>query len=412
MPEPDRHVPVRPDLAQLEREAADLLQRFNADEEAAVNEVFKHHPDLIPPGKGRIDQVRLALARSYGVADWERLALACRLIDAIWRDDAEAVRAMVEARPALLHENARATEHCNWGPPMSYAANLGRDAIIKMLHGLGAKDLQHALDRATLQSRISTARMLREMGAPIPAGAVMGPCETLSGPGLAFALELGAPLADAQGDRLAPIGLILETYCRNPKGKHACLEIVAAHGVALPDTAAMAVHRGRQDLLEAVLQRDPGALNRRLSHRDIYPLELGCHEDESLALCGTSPAGGTLLHLCVDDDEIDLARWLIERGADVNARATVDADGFGGHTPLFGCVVSQAWRCGRQRDGAFARLLLDHGADTKVVTSLRKRLRFVKDETMHEYRDVSPRTWGERFHDQDWVNQTVMKMLA
>ena len=29
---------------------------------------------------------------------------------------------------------------------------------------------------------------------------------------------------------------------------------------------------------------------------------------------------------------------------------------------------------------------------------LRKQLRFVPDESMHEYRDVTPLAWGERFH--------------
>ena len=43
---------------------------------------------------------------------------------------------------------------------MSYAANLGRDEIIKMLHKMGATDHVHALDRAALQSKIDTARLL------------------------------------------------------------------------------------------------------------------------------------------------------------------------------------------------------------------------------------------------------------
>jgi ankyrin repeat protein len=97
---------------------------------------------------------------------------------------------------------------------------------------------------------------------------------------------------------------------------------------------------------------------------------------------------------------------------DVNARAEVDSDGFGGHTPLFGCVVSQPYRCGLQKDAAFTRLLLDHGADPYARASLRKRLRFVADESMHEYRDVSPLSWGERFHNQDWVNRSAMRLIA
>jgi len=162
----------------------------------------------------------------------------------------------------------------------------------------------------------------------------------------------------------------------------------------LPDTPPMAVHRGRIDLLERQLQRDPQLLTRPFPHEEIYPPELGCSADHSYALHGTPLAGTTLLHLCVDFDEIEIARWLIERGADVNAKAAIDAEGFGGHTPLFGCVVSQAYLCGWQKDAAFARLLLDHGADPNARASLRKQLRFVPDESVHEYRDVTPLAWG------------------
>jgi len=121
--------------------------------------------------------------------------------------------------------------------------------------------------------------------------------------------------------------------------------------------------------------------------------------------------------MCVDFDEIEIGRWLIEHGADVNARADVDAEGFGGHTPLFNCVVSQSYLCGRQRDAEFARLLLDHGADPNVRASLRKQLRFVPDESVHEYRDVTPLSWGERFYNpqssgHSWVSRTAMKLIA
>ena len=46
-------------------------------------------------------------------------------------------------------------------------------------------------------------------------------------------------------------------------------------------------------------------------------------------------AATTLLHICADYDEIEIARWLLERGMNVNERAAVDAEGFGGHTALF-----------------------------------------------------------------------------
>ena len=83
----------------------------------------------------------------------------------------------------------------------------------------------------------------------------MGPAETQSGDGMAFWLELGAEIEDSEGNRLAPVALVLETYCRNPEGKHRCLELFAERGVDLPDTPPMALHRGRLDLLQAISAR-------------------------------------------------------------------------------------------------------------------------------------------------------------
>jgi hypothetical protein len=408
----DRHFPVRPNLEQLRHQAKDLLRALKRGDAAAVAELRKHHSKAIDPADAKVSDAQFVLARSYGLASWPRLVTACHMTDAIWRGDVEAVRELVLKDPRLLREAARGMADSNWGPPMSYAANVGQDAIIQMLRDLGATDLQHAFDRACLQGKIETARRLYAMGARPTPGCVMGPCETLNASGLSLLFELGAEFADGHGNGLAPVALLLQTYSRWPKGKHECLELIAGRGVALPDTPTMAVHRGRIDLLEAHLARDPHLLTRTFSHEEIYPPELGCGTDHSFGLHGTPLTGTTLLHLCVDFDEIEIARWLIERGMDVNAKAEFDADGFGGHTALFGCVVSQSYRCGRQEDAVFTRLLLDHGADPNARASLRKRLLFVKDNSMHEYRDVTPLAWGERFQDQDWVNRAAMRLIA
>ena len=409
-----RHFPVRPNLDQLRHQAKDLLRAIGRGDPVSIGEFGEHHPKAVEPAEAKLAHAQLALARSYGIRSWSRLVLACKMTDAIWRDDVDAVRKLILEHPGLLHEDARGTTKMgNWGPPMSYAANLGRDKIIARLKELGAKDLESAFGRACLQGKIDTARRLYAMGMDLPlGGAVMGPCETQNGPGLALLLELGAGLGDEDGDRLAPVALILETYCRDPEGKHQCLELVAERGVELPDTPPMAVHQGRIDLLEKHLRRDADLFEKTFSHQEIWPPELGCHADESLALCGTPLGGGTLMHLCLDNDEIEIARWMFAQGASANAKADVDAEGFGGHTPLFGCVVSQTCRVGLRRDDAFARLLLDHGADPNVRASLRKRLRFVEDETMHEYRDVTPLSWGERFHGRGWVNEAAMRLIA
>jgi hypothetical protein len=173
------------------------------------------------------------------------------------------------------------------------------------------------------------------------------------------------------------------------------------------------------DLLEKHLCRNPGLLRQTFRHEEIYPPELGCH-DEVLATHGTPLAGTTLLHMCVDYDELEIARWLIEHGMDVNIRAEVDADGFGGHTPLFSTVVSQPnfWmnHNGRAQEAPFTKLLLDHSADPSVRASLRKRLHpgygREHDLALHEYRDITPLSWGRRFHARIFVNEPALRLIA
>ncbi|HEV7301934.1 MAG TPA: hypothetical protein VGN72_21545 [Tepidisphaeraceae bacterium] len=406
-----RHFPVRPNLDQLKHQAKDLLRDALAGEPAATADFTAFHPRSIKASEAKLADAQLVLARAYGIASWPRLVLACQMTAAIQRDDADAVRALIVSNPELLHEDARGTPG-NWGPPMSYAANLGRDRIVQMLADMNATDLQHAFDRACLQGKIQTARWLLNRGARIERGIAMGPCETQNAAGLKLLIELGAEICDGDGDRLAPVALLLQTYSRNPAGKHECLELLARNGFELPDTPVMALHRGRIDLLEAHLQRDSQLPHRRFGYRDVYPLELGCHADTSLGLHGTPLDGTTLLHMCVDFDEMEIAQWLIANGADVNAAASEDADGFGGHTPLFNATVCQSYRVGRRKDDAFAALLLSHGAAPNVRASLRKRLRFVKDESTHTFRDVTPLAYGQQFHDQDWVNKAAMKTIA
>jgi hypothetical protein len=406
---PERHFPVHPNLEQLRHQAKDLLDAFRSGDANALADFRAYHPRRVAPSAARLADAQLVLARSYRLPSWPRLVLACRMTDAICRDDVETVRELVTRHPQLVHEDARGVKG-NWGPPMSYAANLGRDRIIEMLHGLGADDVPFAFERACLQGQIATARLLSSMGARPVAGSVMGPCETLSVEGLTLLLELGAELCDDQGDRLAPVAMLLEGYGRHPAGKHRCLDLVAARGIELPDTPPMALHRGRLDLLEHHLERDPALLARTFAHEEIYPPSLGCHADHTQALHATPIAGSTLLHLSVEFDEIEIARWLLARGMHADARAAIDADGFGGHTALFGTVVTQPIRL--RHDDVFARLLLDHGADPRARASLRKELRGVEDETLHEYHDVTPYEWGERFHDQSFVSRPAMRLIA
>ena len=374
-----RGLPVRPDIRALQREVE---------------------------AEGGGDAGRQAVASAYGAGTWERLTLAVHLVDAIWRDDLAAVKEVITAHPHLLHEDALIRTSSNWGPPMTYAANLGHHRIITWLHERGAKDLDTAMDRAVLQGQIDTARLLLDLGASPPDRRTMdGPAETLNAEGMAFLVELGVELTP----ETAPVAMVLETYSRNPLGKHQILELFARHGVPLPDTPPMAVHRGRIDLLEKHLHRDPQLFSRTFAHQDMYPAELGCHDEKMPGLVGTPLGGSGLLNMCIEYDELEMAAWMIERGADVNLRARVDTEGFGGHTALFNCVVCLGG--GRARHAEFAKLLLARGVDVSVRASLRKALQGSDDDSLHEYHDVTALEWGERFHDRSVVNQLALAVL-
>ena len=413
---PDRHFPVLPNLDQLKHQAKDLLRALRRNEHDAIADFHEFLPKPTDPTTAKLADAQFVLARSYGLPNWPRLVTACRMTDAIWRGDVETVRSLVVRDPRLLEEDARGVKG-NWGPPLSYAANLGQDAIIQMLRSLGASDLEFAFGRACLQGKIETARRLHAMmGNPRPSDhALSGPAYTLNVAGTELLLESSARLRNQHGNRLAPVDVVLETDSRNPAAKHRILELYVEYGFDLPDTPVMALHRGRVDLLEQHLHRDPALLSRKFDFAEIYPPKLGCH-DEVLATHGTPLAGTTLLHMCVDYDEFEIAEWLLERGAPPDRPAAIDVDGFGGHTALFSTVVSQPtfWmnHYGRSEDPRFTRLLLDRGANPNARASLRKELHpGYGIPGVHEYREVTPLRWGEQFVFRKLVNEPAMQLI-
>ena len=417
----DRDLPVRPNLNQLKQQAKDLLRDIHRGDPSAVEQFNRYHPSRVASTEAKLSDAQLVIARSYQASSWPRLVQACQLVDAIWRDDIDTVRSLVTSNPKLLHEDALIRRNSNWGPPLTYAANLGRDKMIMMLYDLGARDLISAIGRAVLQSKIGTARMIHKLlGSPRPPeDALGGPAYTLSVSGTAAILEFGGSVFDSEGRSKAPVDVVLETDSRNPSAKHQILEMYAERGVKLPDTPTMALHRGRIDLLEEHLHRNPQLLQRTFTHEEIYPPELGCH-DEILATQGTPLKGTTLLHMCADYDEIEIARWLLEQGMDANARAAVDEDGFGGHTALFATVVSQPnfWMNYGNRElvAPFTELLLEHGADPNARGSLRKKLHSgygpkYDVENTYEYRDVTPIGWGRQFHAKVFVSDVAIKLI-
>lgn len=411
-----RTLPEKPHLDVPKREARELLKEWRARVPEALDRVRHRHPKFrhadhtaISAAKFLLNDAQLVIAREYGFSNWTQLkeriganAVTVLLREAIRSDDRETVVRLLRTNPHLLHIPLWSG---NWGPPMSHAANLGRLEIVKEVSVLGARDHQHAFDRALLQGRLECARWLHEQGAKLVPGIVMGACETLNPDGLGFLAELSAPFTDNTGDRLAPLALALETYARNPKGKHAVLEIFARQGYAFPNTAIMAFHRADLERLKDLLRLDPGLITRRFSCVEIYPPELGCAKDGRSGMHWTPIDGTTLLHLAIDFNEEEIFELLLGQGADVDARATVDPEGFGGHTPLFNTVVSHA-----SHAGSMSRRLVERGASTTVRASLRKFLDWCETPHWHEAHEVTPAEWGRTFPEKGWVNAEAMRV--
>jgi len=412
-----RGLPEKPHIDVPRREARTLLKEWRAGLPEALERIARRHPGFrkadpgaISAGKFLLNDAQLVIAREYGFSNWAELkerinanTVAGLLQEAIHKDDRGTVVRLLRTNPNLLHIPLWSG---NWGPPMSHAANLGRLEIIKAVASLGARDYQHAFDRALLQGKLECARWLHEHGAKLAPGIVMGTCETLNPAGLAFLADLGAPFTDKKGNRLAPLALALETYGRIPAGKHAVLEIFARQGYALPDTPMMAFHRGDVARLKDFLRLDSGLIERRFSSVEIYPPEPGCAKDGRSGMHWTPIDGTTLLHLAIDFDEEEVFDLLLAHGAEVNARANVDAVGFGGHTPIYNAVVSHG-----KRQASMARRLLERGASTTVRASLRKFLDWCETPRWHKALDVTPAEWGRTFPEKGWINEEALRLL-
>lgn len=412
-----RQLPKRPHLDVPKREARELRAHWREGRPEALERIRHQHPKFndVPEASIAIPIFKLSdaqrvIAREYGFANWAALKKRIsadttigELQNAIGSGDRDTVVGILRANPEMLHLPVWSG---NWGPPMSHAANLGRLEIIEAVAELGARDYQHAFDRAVLQGQIECARWLHAHGAKLEPGIIMGSCETLNDEGFKFLLELGAPLVNEKGDRLAPLVLALETYGRRPAGKHAILELLAKQGYEMPDTPMMAFHRGDLARLREHLRKDPRLIDRRFRLPEIYPPECGCANEGKSGMHWTPIDGTTLLHLAIDFQEREIFDWLLAEGADVNACALIDRDGFGGHTPLFNAVV-----CGPLNDAVFAAALLERGASKEVRANLRKFLDWCEQPRWHEARNVATAEWARTFPDRMWVNQAALERL-
>jgi ankyrin repeat protein len=194
---------------------------------------------------------------------------------------------------------------------------------------------------------------------------IFAPCESVDPAALQWLLDHGAdpnrrdPRQSAAGHPHPGTALdyLIASYGRSAERLSACIEVLLAAGgttrYAAP--AVLALLRGRLDGLIEQTDADPTLLSRRFPD-----LDCGMSGGRRLTL-----QGATLLHVAAEYGHAQAAALLLDRGAEVNARAAVDEAGVGGQTALFH-AVSQF------DDGGLAvtHLLIERGADLAVRVRL------------------------------------------
>ena len=140
--------------------------------------------------------------------------------------------------------------------------------------------------------------------------------------GLRVALAAGAsPTQPIHGTR--PIDCLIEGYLRSSRFA-TCLRILLNVGATIPDPLLRSLLLDDEEGLRRVLHESPASAQRKLNLRCAF----------------TSCVGVTPLHVCAEFSSVGCARLLLASGAEVDAPADVDANGFGGQTAVFHAVNS------------------------------------------------------------------------
>jgi hypothetical protein len=216
--------------------------------------------------------------------------------------------------------------------------------------------------------------------------AIFSPCDTLSPAALKWLLDRGANPNPGKGTAL---DYVIGAYARSPQ-RSVCIEILLNTGGTTQhdNPLLLDILRGRHDLLAEHLDADPGAIHRRFPEFDFG----GGTGTRRLTLKGT-----TLLHVAAEYGNPEAATLLLQRGADVNARATINEAGIGGQSPIFHAVTQFGdWGL------SVAQLLIERGGDLSLRVKLPGHY-----ERPDEVVECTPLGYALRFPGGPTLNKTV-----
>jgi hypothetical protein len=333
-------LPDRPNLRHLKDQAKDLLKAGRAVSLA---------------------EAQFQIARLYAFASWpklkanvESLEEVGQLKEAIDTNDIALVQTMMTRNPALHRaplgygKDGPLTwvAECRvpWEPPSSVRLAMAEWMIA---HG---SDVHQGGDgplmRAALNAyRIPMMELLVSHGANVNAlwhghfPIIFAPCESLDPAALQWLLDHGAsPNCRDHGYKISghaypgtALDYLIAGYARSLQRLSACSDLLLQAGgeTRYNTPAVLAVLRERLDDLATLMDADPGIVNQ------LFP-ELDCGQTGGRSLL---LQGGTLLHVAAEYGNVAAVTLLLDRGTDVNARATVDEAGVGGQTAIFHAVT-------------------------------------------------------------------------
>ena len=344
--------------------------------------------DLLKTGAATsITDAQFKIARLYGFAGWPKLKAHVesfeeigQLKQAIDTNDIVRVKTLMTRNPTLhsaplgYGKDGPLTwvAECRvpWEPPSPVRLTMAEWMIA---HG---SDVHQGGDgplmRAALNGdRLPMMELLVSHGADVNAlwhehfPIIFAPCESMDPAALKWLLDRGAnpncrdPRQSAAGHPYPGTALdyLLASYARSAQRLSACIDIIIeARGETKYDAPpVLQLLRGRLDNLGEQIDTDPALVNRRFSE-----LDCGMTGGRRLTL-----EGGTLLHVAAEYGNLAAVALLLDRGADVNAHATINDAGGGGHTAIFHAAT--------QFDDVglpVTQLLVERGADLTLRAKL------------------------------------------
>jgi ankyrin repeat protein len=327
-----------------------------------------------------LTEAQLNIARIYGFPNWRRLKAhvdevnlgkdVIELKQAIDGNDFDRVKLLMTRNPALHRapmgygQNGPLTwvAECRvpWEPPTPVRLAMAQWMIDNGsdVHQGGDGPLMRA---ALRDDRIPMMELLVRNGANVNAEwggffpIIFAPCESLAPGSLRWLVDHGANPDCARAGRQYPetaLDYVIGTYARSER-LGACIDILVEAGCPARRNipAVLEILRGRVDKLREHLDADAALVNRRFSE-----LDFGNTGNRSMTL-----RGGTLLHVAAEYGNVEAARLLLDRGADVDVRADLDETGVGGQTAIFH-AVSQFFDFGLP----MVEFLVSRGADLSI----------------------------------------------